>query len=65
MMTASIRGINIAVSLMQGALSLLDGPENVAIAEHLRHALNAAVARVPAQANGAEQHDVQLPGSEP
>ena len=33
MMTDSIRGIDIAVSLMQEALSLLDGPKNVAIAE--------------------------------
>ena len=35
MMTDSIRGIDIAVSLIQEALTLLDEPENVAIAEHL------------------------------
>ena len=35
MMTDSIRGIDIAVSLIQEALSFLDGPENVASTEHL------------------------------
>ena len=35
MMTDPIRGIDIAVSLIQEALLLLDGPENVASTEHL------------------------------
>ncbi len=65
MMSDSIRGIDIAVSLMREALSLLDGPENAAIAEHLRRALSAAAAQPSAQPNGAEPPSLPLPGAEP